>query len=331
MKTAQVLTMCSVFLGASLTYAAQTNDPIAGSNVALLTMGATAKSSGDFPWAGVNYPASNAIDGNDSSEWGPAGDASGSRWLEISLAATYWISRIRFVDDQVNPGTYVRTGYIDYYEGTNWIRLLEVNKTSPGFDQTFSPVQTSKVRFTITASSVPGSWINQNANIAAFEIYGTTQSVILQQPQDQQVPVGGTAVFTVQTLAGYSYSYQWYFNSTAISRETNQSLTISSARFGDTGSYFVEVRYGSSVIRSDSAVLSVEEFMATIYPAVEITFPSSVGKNYQIQSSDDLASWFDFGPIYKGTGQVIDALLSTRNAGTGTLSMAPRFFRITEK
>ena len=52
--------------------------------------------------------------------------------------------------------------------------------------------------------------------------------VILQQPVDQCLPVGSTATFSV--LASNVDNYQWYKNNNALDGQTNNSLTIASAR-----------------------------------------------------------------------------------------------------
>ena len=69
---------------------------------------------------------------------------------------------------------------------------------------------------------------------------------------------------------------------------------------------------GGKVYYSNGAQLSVEDFVLKTYFAIEVEFPSSVGKTYQIQRSDDLLTWSDLGGTIVGNGQTINRLLQAR-------------------
>lgn len=69
----------------------------------------------------------------------------------------------------------------------------------------------------------------------------------------------------------------------------------------------VEVLYKSNPADPASKPNYVENFAA-----VELEFPTALGKNYQLQGSDDLVTWTNIGAPFAGTGGVITELFSTR-------------------
>jgi subtilisin family serine protease len=81
--------------------------------------------------------------------------------------------------------------------------------------------------------------------------------MIVSQPTNQTVTVGGTATFNVTASGATPLSYQWNFNGTNIGGGTNTSLTLTNVQFSQAGNYAVLVtnRYGS--ILSSNAVLTV--------------------------------------------------------------------------
>ena len=44
---------------------------------------------------------------------------------------------------------------------------------------------------------------------------------------------------------------------------------------------------------------------ATAVNAAEVSWPSALGKNYQVQSSGDLSVWADFGGVVPGDGSIL--------------------------
>ena len=64
---------------------------------------------------------------------------------------------------------------------------------------------------------------------------------IVAQPSVQFVTVGGSATFSVTATGSSGLSYQWNFNSAAISGATSSSYTVSNAQASNAGSYSVTV------------------------------------------------------------------------------------------
>ena len=93
-------------------------------------------------------------------------------------------------------------------------------------------------------------------------------AVISIQPINQTVLAGSNATFNVNVLATVPLAYQWSFNGTALTAETNATLTLIGIKPSDAGMYFVLVsnRFGDVV--SSNAQL-------TVLPAVVSTQPES--------------------------------------------------------
>jgi len=82
------------------------------------------------------------------------------------------------------------------------------------------------------------------SNTAAILVVAAFQ--ILEHPSDQQVDVGGTAAFSVQTSGGTPpYSYQWRKNGIDLADRTSSSLVMNNVQTNDAGLYSVMIRDSS--------------------------------------------------------------------------------------
>lgn len=82
--------------------------------------------------------------------------------------------------------------------------------------------------------------------------------VILGQPQNQIIIPGESASFGVVVADTRGLSYQWYFNSTAISGATADSLLITNVSTNNEGLYSVTVSSASGSVPSGSANLYID-------------------------------------------------------------------------
>jgi hypothetical protein len=84
---------------------------------------------------------------------------------------------------------------------------------------------------------------------------------ISQQPASQTVALGTVAFFHVVVTGGGSggVSYQWFLNGTAVSGQSNATLTIFPVQNSSAGSYTVQVTSGGQTITSAPAVLTVAQ------------------------------------------------------------------------
>ncbi len=87
---------------------------------------------------------------------------------------------------------------------------------------------------------------------------GTTNPpAITAQPQNQIVPPGSNATFSVTATGAAPLSYQWRFNSTNISGATTNPLMLTSVQFTNAGNYSVLVTNIAGSVTSAVAVLTV--------------------------------------------------------------------------
>ena len=105
--------------------------------------------------------------------------------------------------------------------------------------------------------------------------YTLAPPVILAQPTDQTVMVGGTASFSVTAGGTPPLSYQWRFGGTNLSGATNTSLMLTNVQVSQAGNYTVLVTnlYGS--ILSSNAVLAVNVPPSNNVPVITGFSPAS--------------------------------------------------------
>lgn len=93
------------------------------------------------------------------------------------------------------------------------------------------------------------------SNSILFEVFAPP--VILTQPQNVVVLMGGTASFTVVVSPTPTLTYQWLKDGLPINGATNASLTISNVQAADIGSYSVVVSNAAGSVTSDIATLAI--------------------------------------------------------------------------
>jgi|GEM_PF-3429088 len=119
-----------------------------------------------------SYPASNAVDGNNSdnaSRWISANTA-WPHWLEVDLQGTFEIEQIKF---WVGYNGYTNgIGYnFEYWNGTAWIKIIDKpTNTNPVVNETFTKVTTTKVRL----NGLSG--VDNILRLYELEVYGVPVS-----------------------------------------------------------------------------------------------------------------------------------------------------------
>ena len=81
--------------------------------------------------------------------------------------------------------------------------------------------------------------------------------VVLIQPTNLVVTVGGVATFDVLADGSGPLSYQWSFNGTNLLERTDRLLVITNVQFSDAGNYAVEVLNEFGSVESSNALLTV--------------------------------------------------------------------------
>ncbi|MCI0748740.1 MAG: lamin tail domain-containing protein, partial [Verrucomicrobia subdivision 3 bacterium] len=99
------------------------------------------------------------------------------------------------------------------------------------------------------------------SSITSDSVYLGVRPRIVSQPQDQSVPAGATAAFSVTAQSDWPMTYRWRRNSRSIAGETNQTLTITNLQPSQAGDYSVNIQHqlpgGRFGINSSNAVLTV--------------------------------------------------------------------------
>lgn len=104
--------------------------------------------------------------------------------------------------------------------------------------------------------------------------------VILSQPTNQTVVVGGTAVFEVLAVGTLPLSYQWTFNNTNLFGAANVSLTLTNVQLNQAGDYAVRVTNLYGAVISSNAVLVVNPALHFVWNP--ISSPRFVGAPFNV-------------------------------------------------
>ena len=158
--------------------------------------------------------------------------------------------------------------------------------------------------------------VNNNYGSATSAVATLTLIVpptITSQPQSQAVAAGQSALFSVGA-SGAETSYQWKFNSTAVSGATNASLNLTNVQTTNAGSYTVVVTNSAGSITSAVATLTVTNPVVILSPVGGgglppngFTFQLSVptGLTYVILVSTDFQVWTPIATNLATTGSVL--------------------------
>lgn len=81
---------------------------------------------------------------------------------------------------------------------------------------------------------------------------------ITSQPQNQNVAIGQSALFSIAVTGTVPFSYQWYFNTnTSLPGETNATLLLSNVQSNQAGVYSVTVSNSAGSTNSSFAALTI--------------------------------------------------------------------------
>ena len=142
------------------------NDP--AGNIALHSLGATAFDNGAYNHpSGGRLGAERAIDNDEVSYWaGLENNSPQQMWIEFDKS--YSVNRIVITE---HDNAYINTGKVEYYNGSSWLELFSIDKSSANTIREFSSVTASGVRLTINTLTAPGSWTNKVACIHSLEVH----------------------------------------------------------------------------------------------------------------------------------------------------------------
>jgi hypothetical protein len=137
--------------------------------------------------------------------------------------------------------------------------------------------------YSVKVTNAYGAAVSSSALVALFPT--------LISPFAGAVDIWGQdAVFNVGAIGSGTLSYQWYFNGQAIGGATNSSYELGSIQFTNAGSYNVVVssQYGSVTNATYQVVVNPANISIGLYAGV--TIQGTIGNNYNIQSTTNLAN-----------------------------------------
>ena len=138
------------------------------------------------------------------------------------------------------------TGPFSYQWKFNGTNIAGATNTS----FTVNPVATNNAgAYTVTVSNIYGGIISSGAVL--------TVNLISQQPVNQAVTNGGTAVFEVLASGTGTLTYQWRFNGTNLPSATQATLTLNNVATNNVGNYAVVISAVSGSVTSSVVALNL--------------------------------------------------------------------------
>src|SRR5579883_556308 len=164
------------------------------------------------------------------------------------------------------------------------------------------------------------------------EVYAFTlppsPPVITVQPTNQTVAVGGQVQFLAAASGTAPLSYQWFFETNAVSGATNATLTLTNVQLAQAGPYALVVSNQLGGATTSSARLAVLKApviskVSLNGTTISVTFDSLLGPHYLLEYTDSLAApvWTSLTQIVSGSGAPLT--LTDTNAVP-----AARFYRV---
>ena len=140
--------------------------------------------------------------------------------------------------------------------GTNFILAADL---SGSVTVTQSPTNNATLQFgtntvVLTVADASG---NKSYSTNRVIVFDQTPPVFVSQPQSQTNFAGTTANFSVAASACTTLSFQWFFNSTPLTAQTNMSLALSNLTAAVSGNYFAVATAAGGSSTSVVATLTV--------------------------------------------------------------------------
>lgn len=127
----------------------------------------------------------------------------------------------------------------------------------------------------VTSYSTSAQWVSavtSNWTPASLSVSGTISNIPeinplkVSAPSNVTVEEGKTATFSVTASGGSAYTYQWYFDGSAVSNATTSTYTRTAALADNNKKVYCVVTSGSYSVTSASATLYVtEKVVPTLY------------------------------------------------------------------
>ena len=159
---------------------------------------------------------------------------------------------------------------------------------------TLSKVQSGDAgAYSVVVSNTASSLTSSNAVLTV-----NVPPAIATQPQDQSVPQGSNALFTVVATGTPLPAYQWRFNGADLADATGSALALNNVQVANAGSYSVVISNIAGSVTSSNALLTVS---STNAPRIESIANLPDGRfqlqisggpgNFAIEAAPGLSGW----------------------------------------
>ena len=130
----------------------------------------------------------------------------------------------------------------------------------------------------------------------------TVAPSINTHPQGLNVNPGTNVTFNVTAVGTSPFNYQWFFNGSSLSAQTNANLTLTNAQLSNVGSYSVQVSNGAGSVLSNPGVLTVTtnstlSALPMANSQIRFSVVGATNFNYTIDISSNLFNW---NSVYTG-------------------------------
>jgi subtilisin-like proprotein convertase family protein len=147
-------------------------------------------------------------------------------------------------------------------------------------------------------------------------VWRAVSPMIIGQPQNEVVVVGGSATFQVSALGATNLTYQWYFNGTnLLAGATNPALVLDPVVPGEAGSYAVVVSNAYGSVTSAPASLVV------------IVLTLTCGSNRTVEVG---TAWDFDTPTATGSNATVAVVGTVTNLGCGETFSATRTWLVSD-
>jgi uncharacterized repeat protein (TIGR01451 family) len=195
------------------------------------------------------------------------------------------------------------SGIMPNVTGTNYILATDLSGAL-----TISQIPTNNFILPLGTNAVVISVADASGNIAfstnTIVIQDGAPPQILSQPQNQTNLVGTAASFSATAIACTPLAFQWFMNSTALSNQTNSTLTLASVNLTNVGNYSVSVTASGGSTNSTIATLTVFDpapviagVAANTDGSITLKLAGAPGSTYVLEATTNLAPIVVWLPI----------------------------------
>jgi len=157
----------------------------------------------------------------------------------------------------------------------------------------------------LTAADPSG---NQSYSTNQIVVQDQTLPLILSQPQNQTNLVGAVASFSAIATACTPLAYQWFYNNSVLTNQTNSVLTLASVNLTNAGNYSVTVTACGGSTNSAVATLTVfnpapmiNGAIANVDGSFTLNLAGAPGGTYILEATTNLSPVVVWLPIATNT------------------------------